>query len=319
VKAVDEAIRWGAGDGVRGAAPSAWLTEARRRWIFAHALILPAALAILFLVIYPLLKIAEVSLRVGKTMSFARIGQLPLGLGNYVAILADPQFWHSARVSLLYVASSVALAFVLGLLTALLLDARLPAKRVFRVLILLPWAVPGVVASIVFRWMFDGSFGVVNAMLRNIGLLSGDMPWAVDARTALVVVILPTVWKAYPLITLTVLAALQTIPRELYEAAEVDGTNAWQRFRFVTWPGIAFAALLASLYSALWIFRDVDVVFASTGGGPAGATLTLSLYVYDQAFQFFRMGTAAAAGLFMIAAAVIASGITFAAVGRGRF
>jgi multiple sugar transport system permease protein len=167
--------------------------------------------------------------------------------------------------------------------------------------------------------MFDGSFGVVNAMLRNIGLLSGDMPWAVDARTALVVVILPTVWKAYPLITLTVLAALQTIPRELYEAAEVDGTNAWQRFRFVTWPGIAFAALLASLYSALWIFRDVDVVFASTGGGPAGATLTLSLYVYDQAFQFFRMGTAAAAGLFMIAAAVIASGITFAAVGRGRF
>jgi len=315
----DQAIKIGMGDGALSAVPTSRLTERQRTWIFAHLLILPAVLAILFLVVYPMFRIADVSLRIGKTMTFSKIGKLPIGLGNYAAILADPQFWNSARVSVTYVASSVALAFVFGLLTALLLDARLPGKRVFRTLMLLPWAVPGIVASIVFRWMFDSSFGVVNALLRKIGLLTGDLPWVVDTRTALVVVILPTVWKAYPLITLTILAALQTIPREQYEAAEVDGTTPWQRFRYVTWPGIAFAAMLASLFSALWIFRDIDVVFGSTGGGPAGATETLSLYVYHQAFQFFRMGTAAAAGLFMIAAALVASGIAFVTVGRSKF
>lgn len=315
----DQAIRLGTGDGARGAIAFGRWGERQRTWIFAHALILPAVIAILFLVIYPMVRIAEVSFRVGKTMSFAKISEQALGLANYSAIFADPQFWNSARVSAVYVASSVLIAFVFGLATAVLLDAKLPGKRVFRTLILLPWAVPGVVASIVFKWMFDGSFGVVNAVLRNIGILSGDLAWVVDARTALIVVILPTVWKAYPLITLTILAALQTIPRELYEAAEVDGSTAWQRFRHVTWPGVAFAAMLASLFSALWIFRDIDVVFASTGGGPAGATETLSLYVYHQAFQFFRMGTAAAAGLIMIVVAVLASGAAFATVGRRKF
>jgi multiple sugar transport system permease protein len=306
-------------EGAGGALPKVRLTERLRVWLFAHALILPALIAILVLVIYPIFKIIEVSLRVGRTMSFAKISKLPVGLANYTAVLNDPQFWLSARVSVIYVVGSVAIAFAFGLLTALLLNSHLPGRRVFRTLILLPWAVPGVVASISFRWMFDGSFGVVNAILRDLGLLQGDLPWVVDARTALIVVILPTVWKAYPLITLTILAALQTIPQDLYEAAAIDGTSPAQRFRFVTWPGVAVAAMLSSLVSALWIFRDIDVVFASTGGGPAGATETLSLYVYNQAFQFFRMGTAAAAGLFMIVAALIVSGVAFASVGRNKF
>ncbi len=302
-----------------GGAPVFRLAHRIQTWIFAHALILPALAAILFLVIYPLVRIVDVSFREGKVMSFARIGEMTVGLGNYVRVLTDGHFWRAVQVSVIYVVVSVGLAFLFDLATALLLDARLPGQRIFRTLFLLPWAVPGVVASIVFSWMFDGSFGVINGILRYLGLLQGDIAWVVDSRTALLVVILPTVWKAYPLITLTILAALQTIPRELYEASSVDGANPVQRFRYVTWPGIAVASMLASLISALWVFRDVEIVFASTGGGPAGATETLSLFVYNQAFQYFQMGVAAAAGVLMIGAALMVSGVAVFSVGRDKF
>jgi multiple sugar transport system permease protein len=302
-----------------GGAQGFQLAHRLRTWVFAHALILPALAVILFLVIYPLVRIIDVSFRQGKMMSFARIGEMTVGFGNYVRVLTDSQFWHAVQVSAIYVVVSVGLAFIFALFTALLLDSKLPGQRVFRTLFLLPWAVPGVVASIVFSWMFDGSFGVINGILRYLGLIDGDINWVVDSRTALFVVILPTVWKAYPLITLTILAALQTIPRELYEASSVDGANPIQRFRYVTWPGIAVAGMLASLISALWVFRDVEIVFASTGGGPAGATETLSLFVYNQAFQYFQMGVAAAAGVLMITAALLVSGIAVSSVGKDKF
>ena len=284
----------------------------------AYALLLPALAAVLFLVLYPLGKVVELSLRVGRSMNFARIGLLPLGGANYGRVLSDPAFVQACVTTLAYVAASVAGALAVGLPTALLLDLRFPARRLFRTLLLLPWAVPGVVASIVFRWMFDASFGVVNAMLRRVGLLGVDWPWLVDSRTALAAVIVPTIWKAYPLITLTLLAAMQSVPGELYEAAAVDGAGRLRRFRHVTWPGIAAATTLSALVSALWIVRDIDIVFAATGGGPAGATTTVALYVYNEAFQYFRMGTATASGVLLVAAVLLASAFAIAVAGRRR-
>jgi len=284
----------------------------------AYLLLLPALAAVLFLVLYPLAKVVDLSLRVGRTMNFARLATLPLGTDNYSRVLADPAFRQACATTLAYVAASVTLALVIGLGTALLLDLRFPARRLFRTLLLLPWAVPGVVASIVFRWMFDASFGVVNAILRRVGLLATDFAWLVDSRTALAAVIVPTVWKAYPLITLTLLAAMQSIPAELYEAAHVDGAGTFRRFRHVTWPGIAAATTLAALVSGLWILRDIDIVFAATGGGPAGATATVALYVYTEAFQYFRMGTATAAGVLVVAAAMVLSAASVAVAGRRR-
>jgi len=294
------------------------MTAAARERLLAYAMVLPALAAVVFLMLYPLVKVVDLSLRIGRSMNFARISLLPLGTGNYARVLDDPAFQQATVTTAIYVAASVAAASVIGLLTALLLDLRFPARRVFRTLLLVPWAVPGVVSSIVFRWMFDSSYGVVNAVLRRVGLLHADLPWLVDSRTALAAVIVPTVWKAYPLITLTLLAAMQTIPAELYEAAGVDGAGRLRRFRHITWPGIAAAAALAALVSALWIFRDIDIVFTATGGGPAGATETLALYVYAEAFQFFRIGTASAAGVMLVAAALLASGLTTAFAGRQR-
>ena len=118
-------------------------------------------------------------------------------------------------------------------------------------------------------------------------------------------VLVPTVWKSFPFFTITILAALQSIPETLYEAARVDGATPWQQFRHVTWPGIAGPALLAALLNALWTFREFDIIYASTRGGPAGATETLGILVYREAFESFRFGTAAAIGVLMFATAAV--------------
>jgi multiple sugar transport system permease protein len=290
----------------------------RQTWL-SFALLIPAALAVLVLIVYPLYQVLELSFREGRMMNFARIGELPLGLDNYARVLSDRAFWRSTWISTLYVGGSVFFAFLIGLGTALLLNQKLPGTRFLRTFVLLPWAVPGVIVSIMFLWVMDGSFGVFNAMLRNLGLLSGDMAWFVDSRTALIAVMLPTIWKTYPLITLTLLAALQSIPRELYEAAEVDGATTPQKFAFITWPGIQGAGFLVVMISALGVFRDVDIIFATTNGGPAGATETLALYVYKEAFHYFRMGTATAVGTLMIAVAAILTVVFTRLATRSRF
>ncbi len=287
----------------------------RRQTLLSFALLIPAAAAVLLLIVYPLYQVVEISFRDGRLMNFARMGELPLGVGNYARVLADPMFWRATLNSTLYVGGSVGGAFLIGLATALLLNRQLPGNRILRTLVLVPWAVPGVIVAIMFLWILDGSFGVFNAMLRSAGLLSGEMPWFVDSRTAMVAVIIPTIWKTYPLITLTLLAALQSIPRELYEAANVDGATKVQQFGYITWPGIQGASFLVIMISALGVFRDVDIVFATTHGGPAGATETLALYVYKEAFHYFRMGTATAVGTLMICAAFLIAA-TLAALSR---
>jgi multiple sugar transport system permease protein len=280
---------------------------------------MPAVAVVLFLVVYPLVRTVELSLREGRSMNLTRISELPIGLGNYQQVFGDHAFWNSMQVSLIYVAGSVFFAFLLGLGSALLLNQSFPGRRYFRALLLLPWAVPGVVVSILFLWMLDSSFGVVNAMLRNLGLINTDIPWFVDGRTAMWAVMMPTVWKAYPLITLTLLASLQSIPNELYEAAGIDGASRRQRFLYITWPGIQATAVLSILISALWIFRDVDIIFASTHGGPARATETLSIYTYNEAFQYFRMGVGSAVGTLMVAVALAGTLLSVALVRQSKF
>jgi multiple sugar transport system permease protein len=287
----------------------------RRQVLLSFALLIPAAAAVLLLIVYPLYQVVDISFRDGKVMNFARIGELPLGFGNYARVLTDPTFWRATLNSTIYVGFSVGGAFLVGLATALLLNRELPGTRIFRTIVLVPWAVPGVIVAIMFLWILDGSFGVFNSILRATGLLQGELPWFVDMRTAMVAVVIPTIWKTYPLITLTILAALQSIPKELYEASNVDGARKIQQFWYITWPGIQSASFLVIMISALGVFRDVDIVFATTGGGPASSTETLALYVYKEAFHYFRMGTATAVGTLMICAAFLIAA-TLAALSR---
>lgn len=269
---------------------------------FFALMLLPALLLVLGLIAYPLYLLAAMSLRVGHSLNFLDLSGQPLGLGNFAAVLEDESTWHSLWVSARYVVLSVVPAFVLGLGLALLLNGRFPGRRWLRSLVLLPWAVPGVLVSILFLWLLDSSYGLANAILRRAGL-PGDTAWFTDEDMALFAVVLPTIWKGFPFFTLMLLAALQAIPAELYEAARVDGAAAWARFRYVTWPGVRAAALLSLLLNGLWVFREFDVIFASTGGGPSGATETMGIRAYLLAFSNHDLGQASALGLLMVALA----------------
>jgi len=277
----------------------------RSRWV-GYALLLPAMVAVGFLVAYPLYLVVATSLRQGKSLNVLHLSQLPLGLGNYRLVLGSDATWHSVGVTLVYLVGTIAPAFAIGLVTAILLNRSFPARRWLRSFILLPWAVPGVIVSIVFLWLLDGSFGIVNALLRDAGWLSTDLAWFATDETALGAVIVATIWKSYPFFTLTLLAALQAIPASLYEAAQVDGAGAWQRFRFVTWPGLRAAATLSVILNTLWALREFDIIYLTTGGGPDRATETLAVRIYQEAFEFFRLGTASALGvLTMVLAALL--------------
>jgi multiple sugar transport system permease protein len=276
----------------------------RSRWV-GYALLSPALCAVGFLILYPLYLVVATSLRQGKTLNVLRLSELPFGLANYHTILASDATWHSVGVTVVYLLGTIGPAFFTGLGAALLLNRAFPGRRWLRSFILLPWAVPGVIVSIVFLWLLDGSFGVVNALLRQAGWLATDLAWFANDDTALAAVIVPTIWKAYPFFTLTLLAALQAIPASLCEAARVDGASSWQRFRYITWPGIRPSAALAAILNTLWALREFDIIYLTTGGGPDRATETLAVRIYQEAFSFFRMGTASALGVLTMTMAVL--------------
>jgi multiple sugar transport system permease protein len=230
---------------------------------------------------------------------------LPLGLSHYRDVLSDPATWASAVTTLVYTAGSMGPAFFGGFAFALLLNERFPGRRWLRSLALLPWAVPGVLVSVLFLWLLDASYGIVNAALRDLGLISRDVAWFTDERTAMAAVIAPTIWKSMPFFTLTILAALQAVPEELYEAARMDGANRLQRLRFVTWPAVRGAAVLALVLNTLWAFREFDIIFATTGGGPYRATETLGIRAYQEAFSYFEIGRACVLGMVMLAFAML--------------
>jgi multiple sugar transport system permease protein len=272
---------------------------------FALALLAPALVSALGLIVYPMYLLLAMSVREGKGVNFLDLSRQPVGLGSYAQVLGDPATWQSAYVTALYTGGSVAPAFLIGLATALLLNEQFRGRRWLRGLMLLPWAVPGVLVSILFLWLLDSSYGVVNYLLRSLGLIRVDVAWLSSEETALFSVILATVWKSFPFFTLTLLAALQSIPLTLYEAARMDGASRAKEFRFVTWPGIQVPAVLALVLNGLWAFREFDIIFATTGGGPARATETLGIRAYIEAFSYFEMARASVLGVLMLAIALL--------------
>lgn len=219
-----------------------------------------------------------------------------VGLANYAGMVADPTFWNSVEVTALYGISVTACTYMVGLGFALLLNQRMPARGLLRTLIIMPWAIPEVVAVLVFVWMLDAQYGVINYGLVEAGVLRSPAAWLSNADLALPAVVMVTVWQQFPLAMLILLAGLQTIPRELYEAATSDGAGRWATFWHVTMPGLRSVNVVLVLMLILNSFRRVTLIYAMTGGGPARATETLSILTYNTAFQYQQLGYAAAVG-----------------------
>jgi multiple sugar transport system permease protein len=226
---------------------------------------------------------------------------------NYANLSKDPffetTFWNTA----IFVSLSVATHILLGLGVALVLNSALPAKPLFRIIALLPWVVPDVVAGIIWKWMFDPIYGAINDVLLRLGLIQSSIEWLSNPHLAMFSVILVNLWRGFPFVMLILLAGLQSIPKELYEAADIDGASKWGSFFHITIPGLKKMIVVALALDIVWEVRRFGLIQAMTQGGPGVLTEVLSTYTYKQYFQFFRFEYASAISVVMTGALLLVS------------
>jgi multiple sugar transport system permease protein len=258
---------------------------------------LPAIIVVFFLVLYPIWMTIMLSFQKIKFFGIATTTGASFTLKNYVKLFESSDFWHSLMITCLYTLIAVAVAFAIGLFTALMLNQKFVGRRVARVIILLVWPVPAVAVSLMFIWMFDASFRVINYILRSMHLITDNIAWLSTPVAAFAAVTITTIWKSYPFFTLMLLAGLQAIPKELYEAANVDGANRLQQFKNITMPALRSVVTISLVLNGLWVFRNFDIIYVMTEGGPMRSTETLSVQLYQEAFKYFHISYGSAIGV----------------------
>ncbi len=209
-----------------------------------------------------------------------------LGLDNFTRAFTDPVVYSSLGITAQFTVLVVLGHFVLGIGLALLLNKEIPGRTFFRAILLLPWLFPEVVVANLWKWMFNATSGLINSALQAIGVISEPMSWLGSVDLALPCVIFVCIWKGYPLVMIQMLAGLQTISKDLYEAATIDGANKWQSFRYVTLPGLRPTLMVSLILDTVWWFKHVTMIWILTNGGPVTATNTISIEIYKQAFEY---------------------------------
>lgn len=273
------------------------LQQQRRRfgkgWL-PYALILPILVYEIFFIVYPIYEGMKLSLyrqpRGGKPMRW-------VGLDNYSRMLRSDTFWNVMQNTAVFTIGVIIIAVGFGLGSALLLNRHFPGRTMARAMMTIPWAFPDVPAVLTFIWMLNPNFGVMNVFARALPWVHTNPTWLLDQRMAMVSVILITAWKGFPFYSLVILAALQTVSQDLMDAARVDGANKLQVFRTVTLPAISPTLLLLVVLALIFSFKQFTIIFLLTGGGPAGATETIVIRVYNTAFRFYDFNYAAALGV----------------------
>jgi multiple sugar transport system permease protein len=228
-----------------------------------------------------------------------------VGFGNYATLAGSPEFWRSLLNTLIWTVCTLTLQIVLGVAVALMLHQQMWFRAMARSLILFPYFVSTVVAVLVWRWLFNDLYGVMNHVLLIAGLIRAPVDWLGSMPNAMVSVILVGAWKYFPFVVIAVLARLQTIPEPLYEAAKIDGAGPIARFFDVTLPQLRDVLLVVILLRAIWDFKEFDLIYLLTGGGPIIGTQTLPLMVYKDAFGLNDMGRASAVAVSMMLAMLV--------------
>ncbi|HXF60733.1 MAG TPA: sugar ABC transporter permease [Caldilineaceae bacterium] len=216
-----------------------------------------------------------------------------IGLGNYIDVLSNAEFWQSFQVTIIFTAGSVVGQVITGLLIALLLNEKFFGRGILRSVVLLPWAIPGVIAGVMWKWIFNPRFGVLNGLLYSLGIIDEYRSWVgVDPAMAMAALIFVQIWNSLPFNTIVLLAALQAIPRDLYEAATVDRAGPWSRFRHITLPWLAQPIMIIMILSTMTGLRVFDLIYVLTGGGPGDATRVVTFTAWKKAFDALDFGAA---------------------------
>jgi len=273
--------------------------------ILGWLLLAPALLVLLGLVIWPF------TTAIWMAFTDKSIGQDAhwIGLTNFARLLANPRFGLALQHSLIFTVMGLSLKFVLGMSMALVLNRSFPGRNFFRAYFLMPWVLPGFVAYMTWRWFLDPLQGVLNYALTDLHLIRFPLELLGNPATALWAVIVADTWKTFPFFGVAFLAGLQNIPAELYEVAGVDGANSWQKFRYVTLPGLRHVILVVLMLGTIFTFNSFEPVYLLTGGGPADSTVVYTVLAYETGIVNMRLGEASAVpvmilpvlGLFIVA------------------
>jgi multiple sugar transport system permease protein len=243
--------------------------------------VVPALLLLSLVTVYPVLSVLYLSMQ--RRLLIFDISKI-VGFDNYFFLMKDGRFWNAFGNTVYFTAASVSLELLLGLTIAVLLNRAFRFKGIVRALVLIPWAIPTVVSARMWEWMYNTDFGVLNYLLGMKVNWLGSPFWALNAAVFM------DVWKTTPFVFILLTAGLQVIPRELFRAARIDGANAWDIFRKITFPLLKPVILVVLIFRTLDAFRVFDAVYVLTGGGPANTTETLSIYAYKVLFQTLQFG-----------------------------
>ena len=284
-------------DTVQLSAPAA--APAKRRGLpehwFAWALIAPALLFIGVIVAWPLAETVRLSFTDADLG-----GENWVGLANYEKMLAGAKFFQIVGRTFFWMVLSVGLKLIVGLIGATLLNAAVPGRALFRMMIMPPWVIPIAIGCIGWLWLYNGHFGFISGMAQRLGIIAGPMEFLAYKNSAFYSAIVTDVWVGTPLVSLFFLAAMQGVSRDLYEAAWVDGAGRWYRFRRITIPQIMPVIVSMALLSAIWTFNSFEIIYILTEGGPRGATTTLIIDTYKVAISSQRFGEGAARAVVIV-------------------
>ncbi len=274
-------------------------------WVNDHirtVLLGPSLVALFVVFIYPAVMLAWLSLQ-----NTRGIGETLEPTYNYGRIFTDPTFWNAVEKTLIYSFGSLFVSVGAGLLIALALNKIIDqrVRDTYSTLILISWAVPLSIVGVTWRWLFNGQLGVVNKVLLDLGILESSFSWLGHSTSAMIVVILADSWSRIPFATIVLLAGLQAIPQEMYDAAKIDGATTFQTFRNVTLPYLRPSFFVAGLITWMFAFRAFAIPFSTTGGGPGGATETLAIYIHRFGIQLLDYGFASAVSVFLVAVTLI--------------
>ena len=291
-----------AGEAATAASPVARRADplARREQLALLAFLAPATAFIAVFYLYPIAQNVAMSLQAYTATSFVTGAAPFVGLDNFSRLLGFSDFRSSAINTVIFSVGSLVFQFVIGLALAVFFQRRFPLNGVLRSLLLLPWLMPVIVSGAIWVRLFDLDHGVVNFALHSIGLVSEPIPWLASAQWALVSVLIANIWIGIPFNLVILYGGLAAIPAEFYEAASIDGANAWQRFRYVSWPLLRPVSMVVLILGVIYTLRVFDVIMSITRGGPGNASQTLNTWGYQLSFTRFEFGLGAAVGDILI-------------------
>lgn len=267
------------------------LRLATREKLLGIALIAPVGIVFLGIIVVPLVR--------GMLLGFYRVQQITLktqflGVANFAKVLTDGEFLNSLWITLEFTVGGLVLQVVIGLAVAMLLNQRIVGRSAARSLMIFPYLVPAIVSATVWRWLLNDTYGIVNSVMMNLGIISRPIAWFAEPNLALPSVIVVSTWRAFPFIVIAALGRLQNIPRQLYDAARADGASTWAQFWDITLPQLRSVLVISVFLRFIWNFNDFSTVALLTGGGPVDRTMTLPMLIYRVGFGEHLLGPAAA-------------------------